>query len=484
MDKSSLVEIIKILEPDEQSDFISFLKSPYFNKSVNKNYIQNLYTIILDKILAGQEIKKEELYEILYSGTMFIEGKLDKLMVELNKLLRSFLLINEYLHSDNEFNYTFDLSKIFRARGLESKYNQLINKLNLIQKNEKRKTNKYYFRQYLIENEKYDLENYYNRQKGDLNVPNAIYSLDIFHTIKKLDLFNSILLQKKITNVEIPVFLTKTLNSFNIPELNWHGDAIFLIITKIFMLLRSEDGTISDFNDLSDFIKNNESEIDPTLLQDYYAYLRNISTLMHNSGIPDMSPLIFNLQKEHLNRGYLYVNGKITQSAYSNTVNLAIRLQENEWAYNFIETHKDLIIGENPGRDYYHLNLSRYYFATKRFKDALDILPQSFPEPVYNNLARRLELKIYFETDSPLLSYKIDSFKMFISRASHKYLPPRMREYQNNFINLFFQITQSIQKDKIRSERLIQRINAKKFVADREWLLEKAAEIAVGKSKI
>jgi len=483
MDKSYLAEVIKTMKEHEQSDFIPFLKSPYFNNGAHKIEVQNLFLIFIDKMSLPHDLKKEDIYEMLYPEAPFVEGKVEKLMVELNKLVRTYLLINKYLSIENEFQYNLDLSKIFRARGMESKYHQIINKLSSMQVKEKRKKKDYYLRQYLLDNEKHDLENDNNRQKGDLNIPNAIYNLDMFYLFEKIELFNRILLQQKVTNLEFSAYISNEINSFKIPlECHQEGPA-FEIAIKIFLLLKSDMPKIEEFEELADLLKGNETDIEPSLLQTYYTYLRNICTMMSNSGLYDLKHLLFELQKEHLSRGYLYINGRITHSAFSNTVNLATRMKEHQWAYNFIETHKDLIIGEDSNKDYYYLNLSRYYFATSQFNEALDILPLSFPEPDYNNLARRLELKIYYETDSPLLAYKIDSFKMFISRASHKYLPLQKREYQNNFINLLYQITQSISKDKTRSERLIQRINAKKFVTDREWLLEKAVEIATGKNK-
>jgi hypothetical protein len=45
------------------------------------------------------------------------------------------------------------------------------------------------------------------------------------------------------------------------------------------------------------------------------------------------------------------------------------------------------------------------------------------------------------------------------------------------FFNIMLQLTQSPPKDKKRSQQLIERINKKKLLADRAWLLEKAREL-------
>ncbi len=98
-------------------------------------------------------------------------------------------------------------------------------------------------------------------------------------------------------------------------------------------------------------------------------------------------------------------------------------------------------------------------------------------------MARRLELKIYYELQSELLPSKIDAFKMYISRAGNKTFSPNLSELFTNFGNFVLQLSQSLPGDKKRSEQLISRIEAKKLVGERGWLLEKARELGESKKK-
>jgi hypothetical protein len=90
---------------------------------------------------------------------------------------------------------------------------------------------------------------------------------------------------------------------------------------------------------------------------------------------------------------------------------------------------------------------------------------------------RRLELKLYFELDSPLLPYKIDAHKMYISRASKKIISDETRELESGFINLLLQISQCPPGDKVKIGKIIQRIQEKKLIVERAWLLEKAGAL-------
>jgi hypothetical protein len=96
-------------------------------------------------------------------------------------------------------------------------------------------------------------------------------------------------------------------------------------------------------------------------------------------------------------------------------------------------------------------------------------------------MARRLELKIYYELRSSLLYPKVDAFKMFINRSRNKSFPKRLVELFANFGNFVHQLCLSIPGDKKRSDLLVRRIQAKKLVGERSWLLEKARELAQAK---
>lgn len=87
---------------------------------------------------------------------------------------------------------------------------------------------------------------------------------------------------------------------------------------------------------------------------------------------------------------------------------------------------------------------------------------------------KRLELKALYELKSDLLTYKLDAFKMFLSRTSHKLLSDAQRQINADFANLLHQLTYSNPGDTKRPERLTKRIQDKKQAAEWRWLLEKA----------
>ncbi|HAD13739.1 MAG TPA: hypothetical protein DCF33_15035, partial [Saprospirales bacterium] len=87
---------------------------------------------------------------------------------------------------------------------------------------------------------------------------------------------------------------------------------------------------------------------------------------------------------------------------------------------------------------------------------------------------KRLELKAYYELNSDLLPYKIDAFKVYLSRTSAKQISPAIKQQLSDFINFLAQLASSIPGDEKRSDILSRRIREKKQAAEWRWLLEKA----------
>jgi hypothetical protein len=258
---------------------------------------------------------------------------------------------------------------------------------------------------------------------------------------------------------------------------------LLLVTRKVHSLLKKDSSSVSEFQELVDLLKIHEESLYPETLAQFYAYLRNLCTLLINAGKSDFDVFLHNLQKDNLARGYFYNDGKISPNAYLGIVQLALRAGNINWAYDFIETHKDMLPGENETRDFYRMNLAMCLFAEKKHAESLEMIPFGSSYSFYHLMARLLELKIYYETQSDVLSSKIDAFKMFISRVGRKQLSADFSELLTNFGNFVSQLSQSIPGDKKRSEQLEKRIREKKLVGERSWLLEKAIELGNGKKK-
>lgn len=479
MEDAYLFQVLKTLNADELGELMTFAASDYFDRGHFHQETQALLSLIF-RNTAPQPVadwSKEQLYQHLFPDQSFIKGKLEKVMSELNKLVRTFLLWQHYFRPENEFHQLFDWVSILRQRGLETRYQQTMNKAMKLQDEDRYRENTYYYRQFLLEYEMHDWQSLFNRKKGDLNIPNTLQSLDIFYYLNRLELLNRFLLQSRATYLEIPEILTYALEETQLPERYLQESCVLLITYKIHLVLKKQNPLPAEFDELGEILLKHENEINPALLRQFYTYLRNLCVILINGGSVGMLPNLHRLHRDNLSRGYLYYNNLLPPSTFLIVTSIGLKVKNAEWVKQFIEQHRDMILGDNETKDFYRLGLAYYYFEKRQFSNALDYIPTNPQETDFLLKSRRLELMTYYELNSELLPYKLDAYKMFISRASHKLIPPQIKDYNTNFINLLLQIVASAPGDKDRSQRLMERIGSKQAVAEREWLLEKAASI-------
>jgi len=170
----------------------------------------------------------------------------------------------------------------------------------------------------------------------------------------------------------------------------------------------------------------------------------------------------------------LQYEGKLTPNRRLVIVENALAINAFEWAMEFLETNKNLIHGENESHDIYRYIQARYLFATGKYDQCLDMLPETSLYLEFLLLGRRLEIKAYYELGSDLFQYKLDAFSVYLSRTSPKILSEKFRQANVLFTNFLTQITSSIPGDIDRANLVYKRIHKNRQVIDWHWLLEKA----------
>ncbi len=477
MHNAHLIQLIKTLSPEELKELVLFLDSPYFNRSKFRGNMSKLLGLMVDFASAERSFDKKAVFSSLFPGEKETEGRLEKNMSELSKLIRAFMLTKHYWKPKNEFYQNLDWAGLLRGRSLNTRYQHTISQLRESLEAAVFETTESYLKQVLFEKEVLVWESYHNHAKGGLNLPDLFHRLEMFYQLNRLEWINKLLLQQKVAQVNIPNGAGFLFSEISIPTSLLQESASLQINYQIYQLLKQDVPDIQGFDALADLIKQYEGRIEPDELQEFYAFLRNLCTLLYNNGHFDLLPLLFQLQKGNLEKGYFYHDGKIPHAAFGSIVSVAIKLEEYAWALQFMEAHKDRIMGGEENKDLYDLSMAGYFFAQKEFEKALDWIPAAPQNPMFLYRARRLKLKAYYETKSDLLFYELDAFKMVLSRASQKLISPQFREVNANFVNYLYQIAKSIPGDKARFLTLTQRILPKTVVAEKDWLLEKLKEM-------
>lgn len=481
MENSLLMELLAALKPAEKEDLVPFSTLRLANNGKMKAPIGALLSIFLTHLerKSNRKLEKMAVFEAVFPQQPFIDGKLEKVMVEAHKVVRAFLLMHHYLREENEFNQVSDFAEISLSRRLDSRYQHSINRLKKIQEESIWKNDAYYYRNFQLEYTIHKDKCSNNQAKGDLNVPNLVVALEIHCYLNRLEFLNRYLIQKKMVNVEGDNKSPLNINDITVPQDYLEAAPLLKVNYIIYSLLRKSYTDPLDAQELFDLIQANEQQFDAECLHELYTYLRNILMLAIFMN-PDQKELNFTLHelyKDNLKRGYLHAEGKLHPSRYWAVATSAMRVNDFDWALHFIESHKNELMGENETRDIYRLNLSNYLFHTGRFRECLDNLPATSLFMDYQLTCKRLEIKALYELEDDLFQYKLDAFKMFLSRTSPKLLSKNLQKMHLEFVNILAQIASSIPGDKERSERLVDRMEDKKQAIEWQWLMAKARAI-------
>jgi len=483
--QSRLVELLNILTPEEKAQMLPFMSAPMFNNSNFRAKVGPFIEICLNHPWDNPEIKliKNHVFALLYPGQDFVDGKLEKIMVEAFKVARSFLLAQNYFRSDNEFQQTLDFSEMIRLRGLDARHQQFLIKIKKIQEDFPWDNATFLNQQFLLDHALHENECFHNQVKGDLNVPNTLQSLDRHYHLKRLELLNRLILQQKAANLQISDAIKVLIEEIQVPARYLDESPSIRINHEIFILLQKENPEPSDVRSLFDLLQLHEKKLSSESLKEFYSYLRNLCTLISRkqSDNEEIRLTLFELYKDNLPRGYLHFEGKLHPSLYLAVTTVALRVNQFDWALDFVEKHKHEIIGETEDKEYYRFNKAYCLFGAGEFSECLDNIPATIPMVDHLIQSKRLELKALYELNSDLFPYKLDAFRMFLSRTSQKILSNENHQLNLEFLNFLTQLVSSIPGDKKRSEVLVGRIEEKKQVAEWLWLHLKAQ--ALGKSR-
>ncbi|MEZ4927817.1 MAG: hypothetical protein R3A50_16160 [Saprospiraceae bacterium] len=482
MEQSQLVELIQTLSQEEKDKIIQIAAQKTASQGKMQSYVGYLLTICLNHPWEDEAspLEKRQVFNTIFSDSEFVEGKLEKVMVEAHKIVQSFLLSEYYLREENKFHQMLDFAEVIRLRGLDARHNVALSRLKKFQLDTSRPDYFYFHNQYLLENAIHNHESFHNQVKGDLNIPNTLDALDMHYYLHKLALLNVFLLQRLAANIIVSDTMQERLEECNVPSRYLASSPAIKINFIIHNLLRKDNLDGSDIRELFDQLIAFEKKLDDESLRGFYTYLRNICALIltADSEQKEVNKTLFDLYKDNLKRGYLHYEGKLHPSRYLAISECALKANEPVWAISFINKYKDDIIGENENQDIFRLNMAYYLFNIGKYEDCLDYIPGASPFVDYHLAGKRLELKAYFELNSELLPYKLDAFKMFLSRTSQKLLPKIQRQRNIDFCNFLFQLMSLPPNNQKRAARLVEKLEEKKQASERQWLINKVHTLA------
>ena len=477
MHRSKLLRTLRILSPQEVKDLQLYIQSDLFVPDKQRKELDPLFQLLLndlDKI--GDKLEKGSVYEQLFPGEPIIKGKLEKLMSELLKVIHRYLVFCISEETFGVFDEKLILARFLRKRKAYDLYAIEMTKLMKTPAEVAMMDREDYLLQARIGEETYQLELLNSQKSKDGGLSKSSRNLDVFYLLSKLKNICFMLSDDKFRwpmeisrHIEFLQDAKALYEKYGLLEV-----PLVSIYYKLFEMLTEEEQFESAYGELKKIIEEKGNEVPYETLKMLSGLSRNFIIYKYNGGGKHLEAEVFELYKSQLKQGFLYLQTGLLPATFKNIVTMGLRRREYDWTYWFLNEYKDKIEGTAHVLDVYHYNLATYFFRKEEYDNAMKLLSDQYEDLFYKLSAKRLELKVYYETDSEILDSKMDAFKLYVFRLSDKKLLARKIKSNNNFINFLRQIRNpKTMTHALRIEKLKNKIQHCRYLSEAEWLLEK-----------
>lgn len=460
----------------ELNSFIKFVQSPYFN--VNQSIAQ-FAQVISEAIKNGNLpiLTPQDVWKQVYKNEPYNNQKFLKLNSDLTKLLETFLAQKEFESSESLItNLKLEGAK---KRNLENLYSGIINEAERLNNREYNQSADYYLTKYQIEKNLFSLktENEKKNEKFEItsafNIHDIVENLDCFYIAEKLKLYCTLLSWKKMYKLNIEIMnMADVLNlaitqPFNqVPAIN--------VYYQIYLTYKDEGNTLHYYK-LKSLLKSFSHIFSEK--EQWELYSTSISYCINrvNKGDLKFQNETFTLYKSAINNN-LIIKQHLTQTTFRNIVFFALRVEEFDWAENFINNYSNYV-DEKYRENAVQFSLARLEFYRKNYHKVLTHLNNVNYEDIWYNLnAKTIYLHSYYELDEfDALESLLQSFKMYIRRE--KSLSTDRKTHYLHLIKFTSALMKINHRDKQKLLKLKNEIETTQGVVSKPWLIEKVDQL-------
>lgn len=458
IEKSKLLILIQSLTIEELKIIKLALDSPFFNYRKEEKVLFNYLVKYKNNTTNLKDLKK--LYSYVFKSDDLVLSKLRNVMSYLTKIILRVMTIIELENENTEvallrFLRKKDLSKFFLQEYTASKQN-VSGKLS----------SKLYYNKLQLHTEYYT-HSIIKRKAMDIELQVLSEDLDLYYVTQKLKQACNIISYKNMFKTEHELeLLDEVLALINRKKLSENPLIQILLNTYYCMLYPDKE---KYFYELKESLIKHTQYIDINELKDVYILAINYCIKKINTGNNAYYNEIFLIYKSGLDNKIFEENGKISPYTFKNIVSIAIGIEEYNWLAVFLEEYENKILGEFA-KDFYIYSLARYYFALKKYNEAMDLLQEVDIKETFTGLDTRiLIIKVYYELkEFDLIDYTINNFKQQLQR---KNLQTYHQETYKNFIKWMQKIIKTQHYNKLERKKITQSITKETTIAEKRWLL-------------
>lgn len=471
MRNTKLYSVLEYFDKKEQSHLRKFLQSPYFNSNQDLVRIFELIVKHINSSKNGKPFEKKDVWATIQQTKPYDDVRFRKYMSDLLKLIEGFLAQTSFENAP--LLQAVTLLEAVEKKNLEKIYNSSIKSARRLSEKVKFREANYYYYQYQIELNYYNLANLEIKRTEETNEKEMLQNLDNFYLAEKLRVYCSILSRQYLINSEAELMFYEEIIEY-VKNHNFINVPIIAIYYQIY-LTQSETENKEEYYKLKQLLNEHYHLFPPNQAYEMYTSAVNYAIRMLNTGAPGGLEELFLVYKELLQKESIIENIDFSPWHFRNAIVAALRLKEYNWTEKFIKEYQHYL-PENFRHNAVTYNLAQLYFYQKKYDLVIEKLRDiEFDDFSYNLNSKTMLIATYYETDEiePLYSL-FDSFRVYLRR--HRDLPNSRRVLYTNLIKFTKKLTKLTRRDTSGLKKLKEEVEATKNVASRNWVLEKIAE--------
>lgn len=478
---SSLMDILRKLNPTELKELREYIQSPFFNKNRN---VHKLFDYIVKQYpaFATEKMKKEYVYKKLFEKTRYNDGFMRTLIFLITKLAEDYLAYTNFIR--DKYSPKLSLVQELHKREIDR---ILFKNLRTTEKDfvsEEVKDEKYFKAVYELQILKNDSQLLKERTlnpkelQEDLSLNILDHQVIIF-LISVMNSYIFILNRKHLVDLQYELsFINEVIDHMK-RNLEKYSEYPLLMILYYQLRINIDENNEYYYKKLKEIVINNNNDLNYMERYNGIIGMQNFCMGQSNRGKGEYIDEYFDIIEFVLRTGYYSSTpgGYFLPQHFKNFVIVGTNLKKYEWTENFIKTYVKKL---DPGHreNAYNFSMAKIYHSKKDHEKALWYISRvSYQDLYYKLEVRYYTLMIYYELSMFSEAYDhIESYKKFI--VNNKHLNHRLKNKHLAFVKYINELLKIKLSGNIKKLHTIEKnLKNSDNVLNKAWLISKLDEL-------
>lgn len=480
MGKNKILQSVSALDRKAMTRFCDFVHSPYHNKHEGVRsllrYLSRVYPDFSERTCDPDLLRKQVMEETDLAASSF-----PPILTYAQRLFEAFL-VQEGLRADDYRRQLYVLQGL-RQYELFSQYEKQLNRSEKALARAQIQDTRYLQFSYELGLEAGEYFIQMERRRADSSLARRQDAFDVYFISEKLRDACELQVRRQILKGEYQQrFLGAVLEHIRADPDHYRAIPAIYVYYAMYQML--EQGEPAQYYTALEALQERRESFDRAEQILLYNYLMNYCIARINRNDPVFLQELFTLYKVQLSNDLLLEDGYLSEWDYKNIVTTALRLNDLNWARQFIDDYRKALRPESRDNAY-RFNKAAYHYEAGEYDEVLALLTRvEYSDLRYSLGTRALLMRTYYDLgEYDALHALTESFRQYLQRNQLMSDQRRLGYY-----NLFRLARKAAllrsrlpywRPDKVRRDlqRIRQEAEATEAVFNRGWLEEKLREL-------